>query len=81
MTVYVCEIWLTGGLVREGPRWRAESRLGPETARSLAWTNLLRSTGLPEAFSGEEMELKLSLLPEQDVQSMLWKIAYSERAI
>jgi len=77
---YVCELRLAPD-GRGGDRVLLRSVASPDQdgARLLAWKGLLHLAGFPDASSGEELALKLSLLPDRDVRGMLRRIACPER--
>ena len=76
---YVCELWLApDGHGRDRVLLRGGVFPNLDEARLSAWRGLLGHAGLPGASSGEELELKLSLLPDRDVQGMLRRIACPE---
>lgn len=77
---YVCELRLApDGHGRDRVLLRSASSPDRGEARRWAWEEMLSLAGLPDASSGEELVLKLSLLPDSDVRDMLRKIAYPER--
>lgn len=77
---YVCELQLApDGYGRDRVLLRSASLPGQDEARLSAWQGLLGHAGFPDASSGEELALKLSLLPDRDVRNMLRRIAYPER--
>jgi len=79
---YVCELRLApDGRGRDRVLLRSASLPGQDEARLSAWQGLLGHAGFPDASSGEELALKLSLLPDRDVRSMLRRIAYPERRL
>jgi hypothetical protein len=74
---YVCELRLTpDGYGRDRILLRGGIFPNPDEARLSAWQGLLGHAGLPDASSGEELELKLSMLPDGDVRGMMRRIAY-----
>ena len=76
---YVCELWLEpDGYGRDRVLLRGGAFPDPDEARLSAWEGLLGHAGFPDASSGEELALKLSLLPDRDVRGMLRRIAYPE---
>lgn len=76
---YVCELELApDGYGRDRVLLRSVSSPDQDEARLLAWKGLLHLAGFPDASSGEELALKLSLLPDQDVKNMLRRVAKVE---
>ena len=73
---YVCELRLAPDGYGGG-RTLLRSASSPDQgkARLSAWEDLLRLAGLPDASSGEELALKMSLLPDRDVENALRRIA------
>lgn len=77
---YACELRLApDGHGRDRALLRGGVFHDQDEARLSAWQGLLGHAGFPDASSGEELALKLSLLPDRDVRGMLRKIAYPER--
>jgi len=73
---YVCELRLApDGRGRDRVLLRSAASPGKDEARLWAWKGMLSLAGLPDASSGEELALKLSLLPDGDVRDMLRRIA------
>lgn len=74
--MYVCELRLApDGYGRDRLLLRSLASPDQDEARLRAWQGLLHFAGLPDASSGEELVLKLSLLPDRDVRGMLRRIA------
>ena len=77
---YVCELELApDGYGRDRVLLRGGVFPDQDGARLSAWQGLLGRAGFPDASSGEELVLKLSLLPDRDVKDMLRRIVYPER--
>lgn len=77
---YVCELRLVpDGYGRDRVLLRGGVFPSQDEARLSAWQGLLGHAGFPDASSGEELALKLSLLPDRDVRGMLRRIACPER--
>lgn len=73
---YVCELRLVpDGYGMSRVLLRSIASPDQNEARLLAWEGLLHLAGFPAASSGEELVLKLSLLPDQDVRTMLCRVA------
>lgn len=73
---YVCELRLApDGYGMSRVLLRSIASPDQDEARLLAWEGLLHMAGFPDASSGEELVLKLSLLPDQDVRTMLCRVA------
>ena len=76
---YVCELQLApDGYGRDRILLRSVASPDQDEARRKAWEGLLDIAGFPDASSGEELVLKLSLLPDRDVKDALRRIAYPE---
>lgn len=74
---YMCELRLApDGYGRDRVLLRGAALPDPDGARLSAWEDLLRLAGMPGASVGEELALKLSLLPDRDVLGMLRRIAF-----
>jgi len=74
---YVCELRLApDGYGRDRVLLRGASSPDQDEARRLAWEDLRRLAGLPDASSGEELALKLSLLPDRDVRRSMRLMAF-----
>ena len=74
-------IWLApDGHGRDRQAWCVTFSPSPDAAAAGLWESMSKFAGLPPASSGEELELKLSLLPDRDVRDMLRRIAYLELA-
>lgn len=73
---YVCELRLAPDRYSMSSiLLRSVASPDQDEARLLAWEGLLHLAGFPAASSGEELVLKLSLLPDRDVKNMLHRVA------